>query len=671
MSTCHLSLRRAISALACLAGLFCLDVGAFAHELALKIEDIQNPAFSATAISAKMKGDGLSVLDVGIGELTFQEKVWKNVRLTCQAASLQGDNITCGKGRLQVDREIYPISFSYSIASRKLEMAVQLTQSEKWQLAAQFDSASWQARLTILNGLVSRLTPWLPGNMPLPSAGKVNGVVSMSGKAKKQLEANVDLRINGLGFSDPSGLHAGEKVDGTLKIQAAKQGEAWRWRADMDWLSGEVFWQPLYFSKGGHHLQAQGKFDAQQIAVDQATLKLDGVGKVEIAGKWARAGGYLNDLDLRGNNIDLKGLYSGFLKPLFEKTALANLETQGKVDINWRYRDRATRTFDLGLHHVFAADEKQRFALYDVNATIPWRSASPTTADIQIKGAQLLNVPLGAMQIPLQMHGLNFSLAELSIPVLDGKLNLSDFHAALKSDAWEWQFSGGLAPISMEQFSSAMKLPLMHGTISGVIPEITYNNQSLRMDGALLVKVFDGTVVVKNLSMFEPLGRAPRLNADLDMRNLDLDLLTRAFSFGSMDGRIDVSVKDIELSNWKPVQFNASVQSSAGDYRKKISQRAVQNISSLGGAGATAAIQRSFLSFFEQFGYNKIGLSCVLRNGVCLMGGVEDAAQGFVIVKGGGIPAITVIGYNRYVNWDELLERLKRITQANVKPVVQ
>ena len=53
------------------------------------------------------------------------------------------------------------------------------------------------------------------------------------------------------------------------------------------------------------------------------------------------------------------------------------------------------------------------------------------------------------------------------------------------------------------------------------------------------------------------------------------------------------------------------------------------------------------------------------------MGGVESAPQGYIIVKGGGIPAITVMGYNRNVNWRELIDRLQRITQGNVKPIIQ
>lgn len=211
----------------------------------------------------------------------------------------------------------------------------------------------------------------------------------------------------------------------------------------------------------------------------------------------------------------------------------------------------------------------------------------------------------------------------------------------------------------------------MHGSLSGVIPRVRYARSTLAMEGALLIRVFDGTVVVKDLALLEPLGRAPRLLGSLEARGLDLDLLTRTFSFGSMQGKVDVTVNRLELSGWKPVQFDARLESSEGDFPRRISQRAVQNIAALGGGGAAAIVQRGFLGAMKEFGYSKIGLSCRLERGVCRMDGVEDAPQGYVIVKGGGIPALTVIGYNRAVGWNELLGRLERITQQNLNPVIQ
>jgi hypothetical protein len=223
----------------------------------------------------------------------------------------------------------------------------------------------------------------------------------------------------------------------------------------------------------------------------------------------------------------------------------------------------------------------------------------------------------------------------------------------------------------MVQLTQALETPVMYGSLSGIIPDVRYRRGTLQMDGALSIGVFDGTVSASKVELIEPFGRAPRLHADIDMKNLDLELLTRTFDFGTMTGRIDASVRGLELVDWEPVRLDMRIESSAGSYPKRISQRAVQNISALGGAGAAAAIQRSFLRFFDQFSYQKIGLSCRLSNNVCEMEGVENAPQGYVIVKGGGIPSISVIGYNRHVNWSELVDRLKRITQENVKPIVK
>jgi hypothetical protein len=188
----------------------------------------------------------------------------------------------------------------------------------------------------------------------------------------------------------------------------------------------------------------------------------------------------------------------------------------------------------------------------------------------------------------------------------------------------------------------------------------------LSVAGEVKAKLFDGLIVARDLVLENPFGPAPRLMTDISMQALDLDLLTRTFSFGNITGRIDAKVAGLELSNWRPVRFDARFASSAGDYPRRISQTAVQNLSSLGGTDAVGAIQRSLLRFFEQFGYSEIGLSCKLEFGVCTMGGIADSAQGYTIVKGGGIPSITVMGYNRNVGWEELITRLKRVTQGNM-----
>ena len=51
----------------------------------------------------------------------------------------------------------------------------------------------------------------------------------------------------------------------------------------------------------------------------------------------------------------------------------------------------------------------------------------------------------------------------------------------------------------------------------------------------------------------------------------------------------------------------------------------------------------------------------------------DDLQALFAFAKAGkfALPAINVIGYNRNVDWDALLLRLKRITDANSRPVIE
>ena len=72
----------------------------------------------------------------------------------------------------------------------------------------------------------------------------------------------------------------------------------------------------------------------------------------------------------------------------------------------------------------------------------------------------------------------------------------------------------------------------------------------------------------------------PRLYADITARNLDLDLLTRTFEFGSITGRLDVDLNGLETIAWSPRGFRPAHRNPAADKSQhRISQRAVQNLS--------------------------------------------------------------------------------------------
>jgi hypothetical protein len=205
--------------------------------------------------------------------------------------------------------------------------------------------------------------------------------------------------------------------------------------------------------------------------------------------------------------------------------------------------------------------------------------------------------------------------------------------------------------------------------VSGIIPRVRLAGGRLAIEGALLVRAFDGSVVVRDLVLEDPFGVVPRLSANLDVQGLALEPLTRAFDFGRITGRIAGQVEGLVLEEWQPVAFDARLETPPDDdMPHRISQRAVDALATLGGAGG--ALSRTFLSMFEEFSYRRLGLGCTLRDGVCRMSGIAPADGGYVIVQGGGLPRIDVIGYTREVDWDLLVKRLQLATEAGA-PVVR
>lgn len=484
-------------------------------------------------------------------------------------------------------------------------------------------------------------------------------------------DISADLQLKNASFSDEAGLHAAEKFTGSLNIAARQTGPSWVWQTMLDWQAGEVFWQPFYMASGGHRFVASGKLDGDLLTFDSSNLKIRNVGELDFNGQVRISDRQLISLNANLPDMDLATAYPLLFKPFLEKTAFNNAEIEGKVSLKVEVKNAELKSFDMRLNDVNIADNNQKFAFYKVNANIPWSYDERRNVSFGYESGELLNLPLGNTKIAAEVNRYSLTAPSIRLPILDGALNLSDISAARIGNQWYWHLRAKLEPISMTDFSSSLKLPRMQGQASAEIPLVTYAGGILTTDGSVQLNVFNGTATVTQLVMQNPLSKTPKLNADIALRGLDLGDLTRTFSFGSIEGKLDGDIKGLQMQNWKPVKFDAIVKSSPGKYPKKISQRAVENISALGGAGAAAAVQRSVLRFFEQFNYEKMGLSCKLRNDICQMGGIESTPQGYVIVKGRGIPAITVMGYNQTVSWAELISRIKRVTDGNTKAIVK
>ncbi len=492
----------------------------------------------------------------------------------------------------------------------------------------------------------------------------------------KFIGANGRLRLDGVAFSDAEGLHAAEGLKGVLDFSLVDQGGAWQLHPELHWTAGELYWEPYYVEGEGHQLAGDFLITEDEMRFDKLSLQLNKVGTLKLTGQYDLNNSQLRQLNAELPDLNLSTAFPLIFKPLLAQSILQQTDLTGRIAVNAKVEQAQLKSFDLRLHDVSVKDQQQHFAFEQINAHIPWDYDAKQTVTLSYQQGQLRSLPLGATQVTLEVNRYAWTAPQITMPILDGVLELNSLSAARLGGRWYWHLGADIKNLGMPQLSQAFGWPAMQGSASVHIPLVTYGGASLRTDGEMVFKVFDGETTVSHLSLEDPLGNVPRLSADVTMRSLDLGLLTETFSFGSIEGKLDGDVRGLVLQSWQPVAFDARFISSPGRYRKKISQRAVENISALGGAGAVAAIQRSVLRFFKAFNYDKIGLSCRLSHDVCTMDGLPDAKAkstdgGYLIVKGRGIPAISVKGFNQAVSWDDLLSRVQRITNENTEAVVR
>jgi hypothetical protein len=651
--------------------LLCWLAPAHAATLTLELGAIETPVVTAKGVALVLTLSALQPLELSIDELRLgsDERVLRRLRVRCLQSRVGPAVIECRGGRISFAADI-DLNFTYWLRKDRLELDLEGPEGERWRLTREGRGRNAMLSLQVENGDLVRFAPAVPPSLPRLAAGRVSGRARLFTGRDGRPQLDAALRLSGVRFSDAAGLAAAEGVGLAVELEASG-GPVWEGRAAIEWGAGEVFWAPFYFAPATRRLTLAGRVAPGEIVVEDGRLEWQDLGTVDFRGRWDTKHARFTRLEARTGELALGALYGQLVKPLVAGSFLGALSLDGMGRGSLRVEEGRLAQLTVSIEQAQVLGRDHSFEVQGLAADIPWRAEGGTRARIAVAGGRMRGITLGTFDAAIDLESDGLRLARLSIPLLDGRLNITDVHVFRQTTGWQGEAAAVLEPVSMEALATGLGWPRMHGSLSGIVPRVIWREGVLALDGALLFRVFDGTAVVKKLRVEGLAGAAPFTQAELDMRNLDLELITRTFSFGRMEGRIDLTVADLALSGARPVRFAASVASSPGDYPRRISQRAVDNIAALGGGSAAAALQRSFLRFFEDFRYRRIGLAGRLERGVLVLTGLADQGEGFLIVEGGGIPALSVIGYNHGVDWNELLTRLSRIREGHAPPVIK
>ena len=598
------------------------------------------------------------------------------VNVVCPALQLEGEWLGCETANLALaDGREALLRFRYRSDSGAVVFGVEgldlapgvitvvgESGPEGWQLSA--TAADLPAGL--LRELVSQYL-----DLGLASAGgSTTLALELVGGEAGLASLELKLASPALDFASADGLRAAEDLRGELSGRWNFTSGAFD--ASLHLEAGQFYWDPVFIQPEAgadpFELRAAGNWQAPRLRLDELYLRHPDVIKAE--GRLTLAAGAVQSARVEVLGASVDGLYNTYLRPVFGPTWPA-LSASGYIKGAMLLEGGALTALETSFLNIGLALENNTFALEDLTGWLDWRAdGTPQEIRINWASAYLYDLPLGALSLMAESRGQRIELlAPARLPVLDGALVLDTLSGSLAP--LSLSLDGRLEPLSLASLSQILDWPSLAGTVAGVVPGMRYTPGLLEVGGEILIQVFGGEIQVAFLRLEDPRGALPRLLADLDIRRLDLGEITRTFDIGSIQGRLSGSVQDLVLENWEPVHFDAFLAPPAEDPgTRRISQRAVETLSSVGGAGASAALSRGVLNLFDEFGYTQLGIQCRLENGVCEMGGVAPAGEdSYYLVEGGGLPRIDVIGYTRRVDWRDLLNRLQTAARSGVPEI--
>ena len=623
-------------------------------------------------------------LTLSVAQLEIAGERVTGVQLICGAFELRGDAAHCRAGTLALasdwlKAQQVPVSFDYRFDTGSLEVSmarlplaggtVQLVlhqQSDSWRLEAAFG----EVLLAQLAVLAARAGVKLPA---FEFAGTASGLVQLRGGAPGLRAIDWQLQTQQAGYSNAEGSQAGEALALASRGRAAPQGKDWQVQASLAARGGMLYSDPLYleFSQAQPlecAADLRWRAASGELVLDSLDVTQPGVTRARVEGVLTPgAERPLRQLSVVLDEALLPGFYSTWVQPWLTGSVLEKLDTGGRLQGRVQIEHGRPRAARLALQRVSFGERNGLFGVQELDGELAWDAGGePQHSQLAWQGAHFHQLLLGAAALQLETgpDGLRIR-APLKVPLLDGQLHVEEFELGRDEAGVRWLLDATLTPVSMQAFSNALGWPTMGGSLSGMVPRVRYEKGELTLGGTLLVQAFDGAVTVRNLRIRQPLGLVPRLWADARLEGLDLDTLTRTFSFGRIEGRLQGEVSGLYMEAWQLVAFDAHFETPPDDdSRHRISQRAVDNISNLGGSGVGGAVSRSFMRVFEDFPYKRLGIRCRLENGVCHMGGVAPAKQGYYLVEGQLLPRLDVIGYSDRVAWSSLVERLVAITKG-------
>jgi hypothetical protein len=678
---------RRTGALALYAALVSLGAGSSAmavNRLVLTVGQLAAPTGVARGVSATLDVTKDASVDVRIERLQLRATGiprLDDLQLICDSLAAGPRDFACRGGRLAARTDVSgrlsaavavdfdPRDHAWNVRATDVPLAgghlqiAGVLRPEAWSLEARAAGIDLAQAARVAR-------PWVSLPAGYEISGHADAQIALTSGPEGTLK--IDARSADLNLTNQPGTVVAQQVTATLSGTVARQKGTLTVAAHLQGSHGQALTGPVLFDLGANPLtldttlqrNGTGPVTVSSLEIEQRNLiRAHAEGVLQLG-----AHPSVTNAHVMVASLEFPAAYTSYLQLALAASELGSLQSSGVASGSMDIANGTISRIDCSLHDVGFNQADARLLMEHLSGSVHWAAQGTSLAPSEVTWSRAAAYGLSGGPVRLQFFTWqrNFALlgGDTRLPVLDGAVIV---HTLVGRDLGTSQakvdFDADVTPISMPRLSKALGWPTMNGELSGRVPLVRYRNRELTFDGDLVAKVFDGTITGSNIVLKDPLGPWPSLSADVLARDLDLDLVTHTFAFGSMTGRIDVDVRGLQLFNWSPVAFDARLYTKPGDRSAHlISQNAVTHIAGLGGAAGAvkAALESGVLKFFHTFHYDRIGIGCRLQNEVCAMSGAAPApGGGYYLVAGGGLPRLDIIGIVHRVDWQRLIGQVQ------------
>lgn len=301
---------------------------------------------------------------------------------------------------------------------------------------------------------------------------------------------------------------------------------------------------------------------------------------------------------------------------------------------------------------------------------------APVRGKLSIQSLQMPIVDSQPLELSLKMYPNRFSVEEPTILMVQGgvaevgPILFENILSSKRSIKTKIRLNG----IDTDPLLSQLLPIQVNGTIEGDLDAVRFEENTVHSSGQIRTQAFGGEILISDPGISDLFSSFPLYKTNISIKNINLYELTKGTSFGEIEGILQGHIRDLEIANGQPQKFELLLETvKIKGVDQKISVRAVDNISSIGGGSSPfMGLAGVLAGVIKKFPYSKIGIrSSLLNDAFRINGTIKENGQEY-LVKRGSFSGVNVVNQNpdTWISFKDMVKRIGRVTASKKDPEI-